>query len=169
MSDPEIEVHPGVVVWEGDSAATFEAFFRVAEPRLRRALIARFGIDGGREATVDALVYGWRNWERIRSMANPLGYLYRVGTSRAPGPSRTVGLDVDVIGTDRDPLVEPGLESALKELSESQRVSVVLRHSFEWTYAEIAELLDVSVSSVRNHLDRALRKLRSSLDLEVDQ
>lgn len=167
MSDREIEVHPGVPVWDGDAASTFEAFFRVAEPRLRRALIARFGSDNGREATVDALVYGWRNWDRVRSMANPLGYLYRVGASKAPARSGAVGLHVDVVGSDREPLVEPGLEAALDQLSEAQRVCVVLRYSFEWTYAEIGELLDVSVSSVRNHLDRALRKLRSSLALEV--
>lgn len=162
----EIEVTAGAPLAVEVFRGSFEAFFSVAEPRLRRALIARFGPEAGREATVEALVYGWRHWERVRSMSNPLGYLYRVGTSvRKPGVLNS-RLDADVVGRDRDPLVEPGLDAALGELSEAQRVCVVLRHSFEWTYLEIAELLEISVSSLRNHLDRGLGKLRARLEVD---
>ena len=58
-------------------------------------------------------------------MDNPVGYLYRVGQSRAgwyhrprayfPPPERSVILDV-----------EPKLPKALKQLTRSQRTSVVL-------------------------------------------
>ncbi|MCP3856296.1 MAG: RNA polymerase sigma factor [Actinomycetia bacterium] len=65
-----------------------------------------------------------------------------------------------------EPWAEPQLEPALDLLSENQRVAVVLRHSFEWTYDEIAELLDISVSTVRNHLNRGLEKLRQSLEVD---
>ena len=59
----------------------FAAFFAVAEPRLRRALVAAYGADRGGDATSEALVYGWQHWDRVREMANPVGYLYRVGQS----------------------------------------------------------------------------------------
>ena len=40
------------------------------------------GPELGREAAAEALVYGWEQWDRISEMANPAGYLYRVGRSR---------------------------------------------------------------------------------------
>jgi len=33
----------------------------------------------GREVAQEALEYGWEHWERLRSMENPVGYLYKVG------------------------------------------------------------------------------------------
>ena len=38
---------------------------------------------GKREATVEALSYGWEHWARVAAMANPVGYLYVVGRDRA--------------------------------------------------------------------------------------
>lgn len=148
------------------ATSAFATFVADVEPRLRRALAARFGRHVGREATVDALVYCWRHWERIRSMENPVGYLYRVGTSSVRPSAEPPPLAL--IPDHREPWIEPGLEAGLDALTETQRVAVVLRHSFEWTYEEIAELLDVSVSTVRNHLARGMEKLRRALEVAVD-
>ena len=60
----------------------FERFFVEVEPRLRRALVARYGSDRGREATAEALAYAWEHWSRVQAMERPVGYLYRVGQSR---------------------------------------------------------------------------------------
>ena len=67
-----------------------------------------------------------------------------------------------------EPWIEPELEASLDSLSEQQRIAVVLRHGFEWTYDEIAELLDVSVSTVRTQLDRGMGKLRNALEVTID-
>jgi RNA polymerase sigma factor (sigma-70 family) len=144
----------------------FTAFMADAEPRLRRALVARYGRENGRDATLDALTYGWQHWERVNVMDNPVGYLYRVGSSRVK-PEREPP-HVEPVDEHREPWIEPGLEASLVTLSESQRTAVVLRHSFEWTHEEIAELLEVSVSTVRNHLARGMDKLRSGLEVRVD-
>jgi DNA-directed RNA polymerase specialized sigma24 family protein len=37
-----------------------------------------------------------------------------------------------------------------------------------WTLAETARLLDVSVSTVRNHLARGMAHLRDLLEVDVD-
>ena len=60
----------------------FATFMLDAEPRLRRALVAAFGSQRGREATAESLAWGWEHWTRVRAMHNPVGYLYRVGRSR---------------------------------------------------------------------------------------
>jgi DNA-directed RNA polymerase specialized sigma24 family protein len=143
---------------------TFAEFHSSAEPQLRRALIARYGGQVGREAAAEALAYGWEHWDRLRTMENPIGYLYRVGQSRSRRlwPRRTV---FSAPGLTELPWFEPKLPQALEELSARQRQVVVLVHGFEYTHQEVADLLGISRSSVQNHVERGLAKLRS--DLEV--
>jgi len=70
---------------EQQIGGTFEAFAEEAAPRLRHALVARFGPEVGADAATEALLYAWHNWERVSAMANPIGYLYRVGQTRGRG------------------------------------------------------------------------------------
>jgi len=44
---------------------SFTDFARTAEPRLRHALTALFGLEAGKNAAADALLEGWRRWERV--------------------------------------------------------------------------------------------------------
>ena len=60
---------------------------------------------------------------------------------------------------------EPRLLPALEELSEAQRVCVVMVHAYEWGQTEIAELLDISPSTVRTHIARALDRLQHALEV----
>ena len=71
-----------------DPAAAFEAFFRETEPKLRRALVAAYGPDLGRDAASEALAYAWEHWERLSQMANLPGYLFRVGQTRGTRSKR---------------------------------------------------------------------------------
>jgi DNA-directed RNA polymerase specialized sigma24 family protein len=66
------------------------------------------------------------------------------------------------------PWIEPGLERAVAELTEMQRVSVVLVHGFGWTANEVAELQGVKATTVQTHVQRALARLRMALEVEHD-
>jgi DNA-directed RNA polymerase specialized sigma24 family protein len=145
----------------GDKADAFDAFVRETEPRLRRALVARYGADRGREATAEALGWAWAHWRRVEAMANPVGYLYRVGQSRTR--RRRSGYS-ESQASPSVPWIEPGLDGALRELSEQQRVAVVLVHGFGWTASEVGELLGVKATTVQTHVERALARLRVSLE-----
>ncbi len=149
-----------------DSEVEFIAFFAEAEPRLRRALVAAYGAERGREAAAEALGYAWEQWERISVMDNPVGYLFRVGQSRSR-PRRVPPVFPPVVRGE-DPWVEPGLPRALAGLSERERVAVVLIEGFGWTFREVAEIVGVSISSVQSYLTRGLRKLRDSLGVGED-
>lgn len=146
---------------------SFTEFAKRAEPRLRRALIAGYGPERGREATAEALAYGWTHWERLMRMENPTGYLYRVGQSRAKKGQR-VERFFPAVPDDRVPWIEPGLPEALDGLSDRQRAATLLVHAFQWTYDEVAELLGVSKNTVRKHLNRAMAKLRKALEVSSD-
>jgi DNA-directed RNA polymerase specialized sigma24 family protein len=150
---------------DGDS---FEVFFDRVEPRLREALSAALGSRVGREAAADALSYGWEHWERVRAMKNPAGYLYVVGRDRGrQGMRRRRAPCLASVDVMRTPWVEPGLPAALAGLPEQQRVVVMLLHCFEWTMTEVAELLDVSKSTVQTHADRGLARLRARMGVTL--
>jgi len=147
------------------NADEFSEFFVMAEPRLRRAFVAAYGVERGREATAEALAYGWRRWVRLRSMDNPVGYLYRVGQS-STRPRKRRSLVARPEST--EVWVEPALPQALAQLSERQRVATVLIHGFGWTLREVAELTGLSVTTVQNHSERGLASLRSALEVHDD-
>jgi RNA polymerase sigma-70 factor (ECF subfamily) len=136
---------------------------KVAQP-LQQALIAAYGPDVGDDATADALAYAWENWDRIRGMTNPAGYLYRVGQSRANARFRSRPLPfAPSRPSDNTPIVEPGLEPALATLSRKQRAAVVLIHGFGWSVTQVAEMWGVTFSTIQSHLDRGMSKLRKRL------
>ena len=138
-------------------------FAREVEPALRMALTAGHGFDRGLEATNDVLVYAWKHWDRISTLDNPAGYLYRVGRSRKPRSAVPIFAPVP---THRQPEVEPGLPAALGSLSEKQRLAVVMVHAYEWSRGETAAMLEISVSTLDTRLQRGLAKLRESLGVE---
>lgn len=141
----------------------FESFIGEVEPRLRRALIARYGRERGREATAEALGWAWEHRDRLAEMTKPVAFLYRVGQSRSRPRKQRLPADRDIF---REPEVEPNLSAAVSKLSERQRVAVMLVHGAGWTPSEVAELLSIDVSSVQTHLRRGLDSLRRALGEE---
>ena len=47
--------------------------------------------------------------------------------------------------------------------SDRERQVVMLVHGYEWSLGEVAELLEVSKSTVQTHAERGLSKLRDGL------
>ena len=142
---------------------TFTDFVVRVEPRVRRALSAAFGSQAGRDATAEALLVAWKNWDRVAAMDNPSGYLYRVGSNEARR-SRQTALAKDFSdATERIPWIEPKLAPALAALSEQQRTVIALVHGFEWSLGEVANLLGISKSTVRTHEQRAIESLQRLL------
>jgi RNA polymerase sigma-70 factor (ECF subfamily) len=139
----------------------FETFVADASDRLRRAYIAAYGVERASEATSEALAWAWEHRDRLAGMANPVGYLYRVGQSRTrprrrPKLPRPTDLGV--------PDVEPRLIEELVALPERQRTAVWLVHACEWTHAEVAEALGISTSAVSTHVTRGTQRLRARLE-----
>jgi DNA-directed RNA polymerase specialized sigma24 family protein len=143
----------------------FEAFVILMRPKLIRAFAGCRGVSGAADAAAEAIAYAFEHWERVSSMDNPGGYLYRVGQSRTrpallpdlPHPAE-VG----------EPEVEPDLVPALLALPETQRTAVWLVHACGWTYDEVAAAIGTSTSMVGNHVSRAMQRLRRRLEVDLD-
>ncbi len=143
----------------------FTEFVKEVEGRLQHALIARHGLEVGRESAAEAFAYAWEHWDRLQKMVNPAGYLFRVATSRSRRLRKSMRV-LPEVSVDTARWVEPGLPSTLGKLSPNQRVAVLLVHSFEYTHAEAADVMGIATGSLRKHLSRGMAKLRR--DLEVD-
>jgi DNA-directed RNA polymerase specialized sigma24 family protein len=138
----------------------FSRFFAEVEPKLRRALVARYGPERGREAAAEALAWAWEHWDRVEPVANRVGYLYRVGQSRTR--LRRWRPVFDIPAGDEF-FVEPKLAGAVERLPERQRVVTLLIHGDGWTQSEVAELLGISTSTVNRHSERGLKALRKAI------
>jgi DNA-directed RNA polymerase specialized sigma24 family protein len=153
------------------SEAAFTAFVYESQSPIRRALVAGFGIDVGRDAAEEALVYAWQHWDRVSAMNNPRGYVYRVGHRLAQKMIRREKRSVvlpDVPVALNPVRVEPGLPAALSTLSKQQRTVVVSVCGYGLSQAEAARLLGITRSSVQRHLERGLTRLRREMGVMLD-
>jgi DNA-directed RNA polymerase specialized sigma24 family protein len=145
-----------------DPHSAFREFVEALEPRLHRALVAKYGWDQGRDATAEALGYAWEHWNKISRLDNPIGYLFRVGQSR----SRTrKAPPVFAEHSEPDHWYEPRLAYLLGRLPERQRIAVVLVHGYDWSTREVGDLLGIRSTTVQNHLARGLKRLRQELEV----
>lgn len=149
----------------GVEPGEFDLFARDAGARLQNALVARYGVDVGADATGDAMAYAWEHRDELAAMTNPVGYLNRVAQTAVRRqhrwerrPSFPPETAAEVTAS------EPQLPAELARLRPDVRVAVVLVHGYGWTYAEVATLLDVPVSTVRNHVHRGTGRLRKALE-----
>lgn len=147
-------------------SADFEAFITGMRPRLGRAFVAAYGVERGAEALSESLAVAWERFEEVSVMANPAGYLFRVGQSRSRPRKRVEASRFPPPAELGLPDVEPGLPDALACLTERQRVCVVLVHGYDWTQREAAELLNLSASAVQNHVERGIRRLRHEMGVQ---
>lgn len=143
----------------------FTALCAAVEPRLRRALVAAYGPELGAEATADALAWAWEHDDRLAAMANPAGYLWRVGQTsvrRTTRQRRPIAWEPPAPADD-GPTIEPSLLAGLERLSPRQRTAVLLVHGHGYSLSEAAAAMDCRVGTLRNHIDRGLTALRTHL------
>ena len=155
----------GSVLADETKADSFTEFAIGNETRLRQALTADFGVDRAKDAAAEALAYGWEHWGRVSGMKNPSGYLYRVGYDRTRR-ARQTSVRLPAVDPHRQQWVEPGLPAAFAALPEKQRIVVALLHGYQWSMADVAELLGVSKGTVQTHDKRGLDRLRRKMGVK---
>jgi RNA polymerase sigma-70 factor (sigma-E family) len=160
-----------------DGRDGFEAFAAGAAPHLARTAYLLTGDAGSCEDLVqDALVGLYVAWPRV---IDPYSYARRclVNATRSRWRRRRRGWEVSVadvldgvghpIGDHRDVTprvaVRQVLMEALAVLPERQRAVVVLRHLDDLTEAQTAQVLGVSVGTVKSQNARAMTRLRELL------
>lgn len=131
------------------------------------------------DVTQDAFIRAWRAMPQFRGDAKFSTWMHRITVNTA-WTHRTrqarVRLDpLDVLGAEPESsAIDPiragesasagaPIEAALRGLSLSVRSVVVLKDIYEWSHAEIAEHLDISVTAAKVRLHRGRKELRKML------
>jgi RNA polymerase sigma-70 factor (ECF subfamily) len=133
------------------------------------------------EVAQDVFLALSRNLERIESDEHLLAWLRRVAVQRAMDACRYRASRPDIageeyredrletaVGTLEASLVSPSSSSYMAQLVASlpaiQRTAIVLRYQEDMLPREIAELLKMPLATVKSHLQRALKLLRSKAE-----
>jgi len=154
--------------------ANFADFFR---DEYRSVFRAMYLITGNRhqaeELAQDAFVKACEHWERIRTMQNPSGYVYRIALNAHRSTLRRLAVAARhlVSPLQRDPISATDerdrIRRALAALPEGQRAAVVLVEWLGMTDAEAGDVLGISAGAVRVRISRARAALQ--LDTEADE
>ncbi|MDI3409043.1 SigE family RNA polymerase sigma factor [Streptomyces cavernicola] len=159
----------------GEQASLSEAEFTAYVQERRASLYATaYHLTGDRFEAEDllqsALFSTYRAWDRISDKAAVGGYLRRTMTNlhisawrrRKLNEYPTEELPETVVDTDamRGTELRAVLWQALARLPELQRTMLVLRYYEGRTDPEIADILDISVGTVKSSIWRSLRRLR---------
>ncbi len=176
MPDPEAALL--VRAREGDLDA-FAEFVRLFERRVR-GVLARL-LDDERdveEAAQDTFVQAWRHLERFRGDSAPFTWLYRIAVNEAlqrnrrrrpdtqpleqtidiesrvrPESTAARPLPADVAAGEREEIDR--LLAALRALAFDSRVPLVLRDVEGWSYEDVADALEISVTAAKSRVHRA--------------
>ena len=147
-----------------DPPTSFDELISLVRARLLPVLWSKWGIEVGGDICGEVEEYAWENRDRLLTMSNPLGFLYRVSQSKARRYSRWTKRSTfpsrfpDLVH--EDPQLHDMLQM-LATLNHEQRSCVLLVKGFGWTYNEVADLLGMKRSDVNNHVHRGLTLLRA--------
>jgi RNA polymerase sigma-70 factor (ECF subfamily) len=155
----------------GDSE--FDAWYRREHPRVLGALTVVAGSpDVAADATAEAFVRAYERWDRVRLMASPGGWLYRVALNVVRRRARRLKLERELLrrgrSLDAAPVaLDPDLWAAVRALPRRQRTAVALRYVLDLPEAEIAALMGVTRGAVSATLTTARRTLADRLTTGV--
>lgn len=143
----------------------FAVFWSRERDRLYRVLAVSLVDDGlAAEAVDEAMARALQRWEQVRPCDDPAGWVLRVARNWATSWLRkwsrrpTVPTeDLDRPTSDRLPDVD--VDRALRDLSEKQRLVVVLRFYLDWPVERVAGVLGVAEGTVKSRTHRALKEL----------
>jgi len=164
-------------VQRGDALAFKELLRR--QDRWVRGVV--MGVIADRDRTDDVVQQVWTSvWWRIKDLRDPRrwrGWLYRLarnaaldaGRSKSRNRESPVG-QIERTGSSASPETlavlgerDQAVRDAIARLPVLYREPFVLRHLENWSYRQIAELMEIPVDTVETRLVRARRLLREAL------
>lgn len=182
--EPSVDRRTDAELVEAVRAGDDEAYGRLVrrhQDGLYRHAVRMVGEGEADDLVQEAFLRGYRRLDDCRHPDRVGGWLFRIVSTickdhlKAPRQSRdSLSLDAE----DAPPLVDGGsgggarvdrsfvrddLESALAALGPDKREAFLLKHLEEYTYREMAELLDESVPALKMRVHRARKELRELL------
>lgn len=131
--------------------------------------------DRGRAEDIaqDAFMKLLQNWRTVSGYERPDAWVRRVAIRMAVRQSKRERLrpilERDAVRPSEPALPDPDVAEAVRTLAPMQRAAVVLYYWEDRPVAEIARMLQVSESTIKQHLLRARKRLADLLAEEVTE
>jgi RNA polymerase sigma-70 factor (ECF subfamily) len=153
--------------------AGFDPFFRSEYPRVVRTVyLLVHDTELARDIAQDSFLQLYRHWKRVSRYEYPEVWVRRVAIRLAQRTRRRDRMRREKEAAGATHLEVPfrisELLDSIGELSGSQRASVILFYYEDRPIEEIGIILNCSPATVRVHLHRARKRLRSSLREELE-
>jgi RNA polymerase sigma-70 factor, ECF subfamily len=147
---------------------SFETFFETEARTLFRRLCAVTGNSAEAEEIMqDAFLALWERWDRVGTLQDPTGYLYRTAMNVFRKRSRRAALAVRrALSLAPDPVPFGEIDerqdviAALAELTPRQRAALVLTDVMDYSSEDAGRALGVTAGTVRGLASRARENLR---------
>jgi RNA polymerase sigma-19 factor, ECF subfamily len=159
----------------GDTYA-FKEFFNLTQPQIFHFLLRyTFDKDSAKDLLQETYIKFWNAREGVNPFGEPKAYLFKIASNlalnfvernkKAPSIDDPSFTEFNALITDDldYSFIMDDFKKALFNLSERCRVVFILRRYHDLKNAEIAEMLDISNQTVKNHMTKALTDLRKSL------
>jgi RNA polymerase sigma-70 factor (ECF subfamily) len=149
----------------------FETFFETEARTLYRRLCVVTGNSAEAEEIMqDAFLALWERWDRVGTLQDPTGYLYRTAMNVFRKRSRRAALSIRrelALAPDIAAFTEideqQDVLAALAELTPRQRAALVLTDVMDYSSEEAGRALGVTAGTVRGLASRARETLRRQM------
>lgn len=154
---------------------SFEAFYRrIYRPMVGLAVVLSGHREIAEEVAQDALLAALQSWNRVAQMDDPAAWVRRVVANRSVSIFRRsvtemktlarLGAHAERVAADDDLVAALDLWRTVRRvLPRRQAVAVALRYAEGLTLAEIAEVMECSMSTANTHLRRGHQRLAEEL------
>jgi RNA polymerase sigma-19 factor, ECF subfamily len=159
----------------GDTYA-FKEFFNLTQPEIFHFLFRyTFDKDSANDLIQETYIKFWNARESVNPYGEPKAYLFKIASNLALNflaRNKKIPSIDDPSFQEINTLIRDDLEhsfllddfkKALLKLPERSRVVFILKRYHDFKNAEVAEMLDISIQTVKNHMTKALSDLRKSL------
>ncbi len=155
----------------GNDGEDFEIWYLANHARLVAGLLLVSGdLELTRDAVDEACARAFARWDRVRRMASPGGWTFRVALHALRRSQRRSALERRLLARQRPvpPMPAPAGEAweVVRELPPRQRTAVVLRYVADLTQVEIAAAMGITRSTVSSLLADAHARLAELIPLE---
>jgi RNA polymerase sigma factor (sigma-70 family) len=149
-----VRIHPE----QAETWASFDGFFEAEHERLYRSL---YFVTGSRqdaeELMQDAFLKLWERWDRIHTIEDPTGYLFKVALNGFRMRLRHAALAVrkpSALAEHRDEFSDAEMRADVRQLllalTPRQRAALMLVDLLEYPSEQAASILGVRASTVRS-------------------
>lgn len=159
-----------------DDEQQMRVFYDREYPRVFGAVAMYVGdVSLAEDIAQEALTKAFGRWSKIRDVDRPGAYVHRIAINLANAHFRRRQIasraqdrfgPADDVHRDSDAADAVTVRRAVAGLPRRQRQVVVLRYQGDLPLADVADVLGISVGTVKSHLHDAMNRLREQLQTE---